>query len=348
MADDTVQTGTDTIATDHVTTLNGAAVTQSATSPKVQRVKVTFGDDNTARDASAAFPLPTVTPNTYTTGTITAANANITSGTATANSSVQITVPDGHSSWDIFVSGTFSAGTVLYTQGSLDGTNWWSLNGRRNTDASTNDTTNFVASDFPGGASPAGSNPSNWRGSLGGVRFFRVTAFSYTAADSIAVQIATSAGVGAVFLNNFPNFKLSDGTTGTTTATVKAASTAIAAADQPLAVGLHPSSPLPAGSNVIGQVKPYAATAGAPVSNTVGVAASVVLTANATRTGVFMVNAGATTIYLNYNGTAPTTTLYSWRLDPGDRDRIDTATPIGQIQAISNGAGGTLLVTELT
>ena len=59
MADDTVQNGTDTIATDHVTSLNGTAVTQSPTSPKVQRVKVAFGDDGTSRDASDGFPLPT-------------------------------------------------------------------------------------------------------------------------------------------------------------------------------------------------------------------------------------------------------------------------------------------------
>ncbi len=40
----------------------------------------------------------------------------------------------------------------------------------------------------------------------------------------------------------------------TNTASVKAASTAVVAADKPLAVGLHPTSPLPAGSNTIGTV----------------------------------------------------------------------------------------------
>lgn len=54
MADNSVQNGTDTIATDEVTTLNGSA----SSSVKVQRVKVMFGDDATARDASASFPLP--------------------------------------------------------------------------------------------------------------------------------------------------------------------------------------------------------------------------------------------------------------------------------------------------
>jgi hypothetical protein len=37
-------------------------------------------------------------------------------------------------------------------------------------------------------------------------------------------------------------------------ATIKAASTAVAATDLPLAVGLHPTSPLPAGSNTIGSI----------------------------------------------------------------------------------------------
>lgn len=60
MADDTPQAGTDVIATDHVTTLNGAAIVLGATTPKVIRVKAAFGDDGTARDVSAAFPLPVV------------------------------------------------------------------------------------------------------------------------------------------------------------------------------------------------------------------------------------------------------------------------------------------------
>lgn len=54
MADNTVQTGADSIATDDVTTLNGSA----SSGVKVQRVKVLFGDDNTARDVSSSFPLP--------------------------------------------------------------------------------------------------------------------------------------------------------------------------------------------------------------------------------------------------------------------------------------------------
>lgn len=57
MADNTTLptgSGGDVIATDDVTTLNGGA----SSGVKVQRVKVQYGDDGTARDASDAFPLP--------------------------------------------------------------------------------------------------------------------------------------------------------------------------------------------------------------------------------------------------------------------------------------------------
>lgn len=54
MADNSLQGGADTIATDEVTTLNGGA----STGVKVQRVKAGFGVDNEHRDVSAQFPLP--------------------------------------------------------------------------------------------------------------------------------------------------------------------------------------------------------------------------------------------------------------------------------------------------
>lgn len=82
MADDTAQGGTDVIATDHVTNLNGAAVAQSPTSPKVQRVKVAYGDDGTSRDASDAFPLPV--RDVSGTATLTSVAAAVTSTTVIA------------------------------------------------------------------------------------------------------------------------------------------------------------------------------------------------------------------------------------------------------------------------
>lgn len=55
MTDNTLQDGSDTIATDDVTTLNGSA----STGIKVQRFKAGYGDDGSHRDVSPAFPLPT-------------------------------------------------------------------------------------------------------------------------------------------------------------------------------------------------------------------------------------------------------------------------------------------------
>ncbi len=132
MADDTLQSGTDTIATDHVTTLNGVAVTQTATSPKVQRTKTTFGDDGTSRDVSAAFPLPVaeqVTP--AATGTITATDAILgvhagagvpLTGTPTAGSYVAFPLRGGESGFTLRLSGSFGGGTV-WMESSVDSTN---------------------------------------------------------------------------------------------------------------------------------------------------------------------------------------------------------------------------------
>lgn len=54
MADNTLQTGSDTIATDDLTTLNGGAVSGF----KAQRVKVGWGVDATFTDAKGSTPLP--------------------------------------------------------------------------------------------------------------------------------------------------------------------------------------------------------------------------------------------------------------------------------------------------
>lgn len=54
MADNSAQNGTDTIATDELTTLNGGAVSGF----KAQRVKPGFGPDGVLRDVSAQFPFP--------------------------------------------------------------------------------------------------------------------------------------------------------------------------------------------------------------------------------------------------------------------------------------------------
>lgn len=76
--------GGDTIATDELTTLNGAG----SAGVKVQRVKVGFGDDGDCRDASSAFPLPTKLMAGDTAGAVvvgTVLQAPLTKGTQGAN-----------------------------------------------------------------------------------------------------------------------------------------------------------------------------------------------------------------------------------------------------------------------
>jgi len=197
MADNTSQTGTDTIATDDVTTLNGAG----SAGVKVERVKVGYGDDGTYRDSSTAFPLPSVTPSATTTGNITAANTTPDAGAGTANSSVVLTVPDGHSAVSIQLSGTFSAGTTVAFQTSIDGgTTWWYTNARRSLNTlGANETQSLTSTDVTGGAAPNGGNPSFWRGTTGSSALYRVTCISYTAADNVTVRILSSAGMGGTY-----------------------------------------------------------------------------------------------------------------------------------------------------
>ncbi len=129
-------------------------------------------------------------PNTYSSGNLTA-----------SGQTVAITVTDGHASWDVYLSGTFSSGSTVAFEGSPDSTNWHSLNGRRNSDSSTNDTTSFLDVTPFGGVGPLGANPSNWRGNCAGIRYFRVRCATFQSGDSISVQVITSVGNGATFSN---------------------------------------------------------------------------------------------------------------------------------------------------
>ena len=128
-------------------------------------------------------------------------NSNTVGYLTTSGQSITITVPDGHSSWTVYASSGFSSSSTISFEGSPDGINWHALNGRRNTDAFTNDTTNLLDAAPIGGTGPTGGNPSNWRGVIGAIAFFRVRYSIFTSGDIIRIQIITSAGVGATFLN---------------------------------------------------------------------------------------------------------------------------------------------------
>jgi hypothetical protein len=124
-------------------------------SVQLQRVKMTKGVDGTFRDVS----------DSYTTGTINAANANLVTGTPTTNSTVSLTVPDTHATWTVFLNGTWSAATRLRFQGSPDNISWYAINGRISGASTVNETASDLYSD-PTGAILA--VPVTFTGSVAG------------------------------------------------------------------------------------------------------------------------------------------------------------------------------------
>lgn len=176
MADNTTPAANPTIATDD---LGGY---------HVQRVKIGKGPDGSYRDSS----------DLYVTGTITAANANLTSGTATANSTVSTAVPDTHASWIAFINGTWSAGTRLRFQGSPDNISWYAVNGRISGASTVNETASDLYADPTGGILAV---PVTFTGSLAGAKYFRVTCETFTALDTITVQLVSTEAVASMFFN---------------------------------------------------------------------------------------------------------------------------------------------------
>lgn len=120
MADNTTisaGSGGDVIASDDVTTLNGAA----SSGVKVQRVKVGYGDDGSHRDISSAYPLPvnlsaSLGNAAQVAGALTAASASATTGTAgTTTSTVTYDVAAaGNISFHLLA--TAFVGTVVFEQ----------------------------------------------------------------------------------------------------------------------------------------------------------------------------------------------------------------------------------------
>lgn len=108
MADNSIQTGADTIATDDVTTLNGGA----SSGIKVQRVKNGFGSDGTYVDVDAANPLP-----------VTAASLPLPTGAA--QDGTDITTPTAMPVGGVGIRGWLSAiWTKLNASLAVTGTFW--------------------------------------------------------------------------------------------------------------------------------------------------------------------------------------------------------------------------------
>lgn len=119
----------------------------------------------------------------------------ITGTLVAANQAVTFTLPGGHSSWTAQLAGTFSAGSRVAFEGSLDNVNWYALNGRNNSTPVANETGSLTS------AEPFGPGPQLWRGNCAGLKFFRARCMIFTPGDSIVLLIRTGGGVGATFQN---------------------------------------------------------------------------------------------------------------------------------------------------
>lgn len=93
-------------------------------------------------------------------------------------------------------------------------------------------------------------------------------------------------------------------------------------------------------------------TVSTPAQTSQGTAAATIVTANPKRKGVLIQNTGTTIIKLSLGSTMPTATAYHYALaactganDGTGGTYVDDAW-VGDINAISSSAGGTLVITE--
>ncbi len=80
---------------------------------------------------------------------------------------------------------------------------------------------------------------------------------------------------------------------------------------------------------------------------TVSTTAAVAATAVAACVQTVMVLQGATgRVYLRFDGTNPTTTVYHWYLDPDDRYEVPSALAASNVRAVGATAAGTLIIAQ--
>lgn len=191
-------------------------------------------------------------------GLVTASVDEIASGTIMAVAQTVALTLNGKSGIAIQVTGTF-VGTLQF-EGTVDGTNWQPINGVGAGSVSIAQTTTV---------------PGIFRLTPAGLAQVRVNATAFTTGLAV-VSIRASSGTGGTFANQILPTKNTD---GTNTQAIKPASTAAVATDQAAVVALHPNSPLPAGTNIVGRVGIDQATPGtsnlvATQSATLGVSAT--------------------------------------------------------------------------
>ena len=153
---------------------------------------------------------------------------------------------------------------------------------------------------------------------------------------------------------------LADGVYQWRRATVKQASTVAVAADTALVVAHHPSSPTPAGTNLIGSTKPAPSSTGTITTATPAATSGTLLAANANRLAWKVTNDSNVDVLVSESSAAASTTAYSYRVAAGG-GYYEIATPnsvyTGLVTMLGVAAGtftataatsGAMRVTELT
>ena len=223
------------------------------------------------------------------------------SGSLTAATQVVTLVLNGASAASVQITGTW-VGTISW-EGTTDGTTWVGVNA--------------VAA---GQTFPANTTSINglYRLTPGGLAQVRANMSAFTSGTAV-VTARASAGTGGTFVTQVLPTRITDGTTNLP---IKAASTAVAATDPSLPVGLHPSSPLPAGANALGSVtvtgspatKPAASATGTVTTSTPAATSGTLLAANAARLSWKVTNDSNVDVLVSESSAATSATAYSFRL----------------------------------
>jgi len=73
-----------------------------------------------------------------------------------------------------------------------------------------------------------------------------------------------------------------------------------------------------------------------------------VLAADATRVGMIIVSQATGTVWLRFDATVPSSTVFTWYLQPGDRWEVPVQWAQRPVSLAASVAGGTVLLTSGT
>lgn len=119
----------------------------------------------------------------------------VATGTITANGQMIAAVPaQGESSWQLDIRGTFSAGSTLQFEGTIDNTNWFVLFAQLITNPNISPVTSI-----------SGPGTFEYRGICSGLAGVRIRCSAFQGGDSISIVLRLSTGSGGVsILSSIP------------------------------------------------------------------------------------------------------------------------------------------------